>query len=82
MSKTTIEEAAEQLDAAVREVRRLPWGQSPARTEQVLANYEAKKRALALAVLEEVLQLWDGTLLKEGAAKLMHYRAQIEALGT
>lgn len=77
----TVEEAAKNLDAAVRVVRQLPWGESPPGTVKVLAVYEATKRALAMSVLEEILQTWDGTLTKEGAAKLMALRARIKALG-
>ncbi len=81
MADMTIEEAAAQLDEAVRAVRQLPWGESPPGTAKVLARYEAKKRALMMAVLEEILQTWDGKLTKEGAVKLMALRARIAALG-
>jgi hypothetical protein len=58
----TIEEASEQLDAAVRKVRYLPWGErSAAATALVLAEYQAKKRALALAVAEAAACDCDGS---------------------
>lgn len=77
----TVEEAAGNLDAAVRVVRQLPWGESPPGTKKVLAIYESTKRALAMSVLEEILQTWDGTLTKAGAAKLMALRVRIKGLG-
>ncbi len=74
----TIEEASKQLDAAVRAVRRLR--ESGAEPAYVLAVYRAKKRALALAVLEEAV-VGARYTPKSKAAWIVNLRARIAALG-
>lgn len=87
MAGQTIEKAAKALDGAIRSVRRL--GESGARPAYVLAKYQAKKRALALAVLEEVrdvaAEFTSEAHCEHGCCdfcvNVALVRAQIEALG-